>query len=214
MFNRIRTRKDPLKKILNRYGLIKNLTLFDVGAHKGQTALYLSKVFPNSMVYSFEPNPELFAELTGSTKYRPQIKCINLALGRQPGCGFLSTPESDLCGQIMNAPADGSHAINISSLDFFCQQNNIKEIDILKIDVEGFELEVLKGGNRLLQKRKIEAILLECDFNSEDTQHTYFFDAFNFLKTKNFGFHGLFDIVIYGKDYGIGFCNALFVKGS
>ena len=68
MFNRIRTRKDPLKKILNRYGLIKNLTLFDVGAHKGQTALYLSKVFPNSMVYSFEPNPELFAELTGSTK--------------------------------------------------------------------------------------------------------------------------------------------------
>jgi ADP-heptose:LPS heptosyltransferase len=76
MFNRILTRKDPLKNILNRYGFIKNLTLFDVGAHKGQTAMYLLKIFPQSKVYSFEPNPELFEELTDRIKYRRDIKCI------------------------------------------------------------------------------------------------------------------------------------------
>ena len=64
------------------------------------------------------------------------------------------------------------------------------------------------------ERNVIRAILLECDFNKEDKQHSYFFDIFDFLSKENFCFHGLFDIERYSPSYGIGFCNALFLNRS
>jgi hypothetical protein len=88
------------------------------------------------------------------------------------------------------------------------------KFDLLKVDVEGNELSVLKGASEMIERNAIRAILLECDFNKDDKQHSYFFDIFDFLSEKNFCFHGLFDVVRYSPSYGIGFCNALFLNRS
>jgi hypothetical protein len=84
----------------------------------------------------------------------------------------------------------------------------------LKIDTEGHEIEVLKGAETAIKSGLIEAISAECDFCREDKQHTYFPDLCDYLSEKGFTFFGLYDVIHYGRNHGIGYCNALFLNGN
>jgi len=213
-FSRRFTEQDELSKTLNDLGLKNNLMIFDVGAHKGQTSLHFCKLFPQSFIHSFEPSPYLFALIEKNLSKRKNIRCHNFALGETNEKAFLTKPNSDLCGQVIKAQEKNSTSISVRRLDEFCQVEKIDSIDLLKIDVEGNELSVLRGVSGMFERNAIRAILLECDFNKDDKQHSYFFDIFDFLSDQNFCFHGLFDVVRYSPSYGIGFCNALFLNRS
>lgn len=213
-FSRRFTEQDELSKVLNNLGLKNNLMIFDVGAHKGQTSSHLCKLFPQSFIHAFEPSPYLFAEIEKNLSKRKNIRCHNFALGEADEEAFLTKPHSDLCGQVVKAKENNSSSISVHRLDGFCQVENISSIDLLKVDVEGNELSVLRGASGIIERNAIRAIFLECDFNKDDKQHSYFIDIFDFLSEKNFCFHGLFDVVRYSPSYGIGFCNALFLNRS
>lgn len=213
-FSRRVTEQDEFSKILNGIGLKENLMIFDVGAHKGQTSSHLYKLFPHSIIHAFEPSPYLFALIEKNLSKRKNIRCHNFALGETNEKAFLTRPDSDLCGQVVKTQENNSTSICVHRLDKFCLDENISAIDLIKIDVEGNELSVLKGASGMFERNAIRAIFLECDFNKEDKQHSYFFDIFDFLSKKNFCFHGLFDVVRYSPSYGIGFCNALFLNRS
>jgi FkbM family methyltransferase len=205
---------NTLTSVLSDAGMKKNLIIFDVGAHKGQTSSHFCKLFSHSLIHAFEPSPYLFAEAEKNLSNRKNIRCHNFALGEADEEAYLTRPDSDLCGQVVKAQENNSPSILVRRLDGFCKIENISAIDLLKIDVEGNELSVLKGTSGMIKKNAIRAILLECDFNKDDKQHSYFFDVFDFLSEKNFCFHGLFDVVRYSPSYGIGFCNALFLNRS
>ena len=102
--------------------------------------------------------------------------------------------------------------VNLNTIDSYLDKECISNIDLLKIDVEGYELEVLKGAYNALEKGRVQAVLAECDFDPEDTQHTYFNDLWNFMMGINFSFFGLYDVIHYENGMGIGFCNALFIR--
>jgi len=188
--------------------------IFDIGAHKGQTSAHLSKSFPHSIIHAFEPSPTLFTEIEKNLSKRKNIRCHNFALGENNEKAFLTRPDSELCGQVVKAQEKNSTSISVRRLDEFCLIENISAIDLLKIDVEGNELSVLKGTSGMIKRNAIRAIFLECDFNKDDKQHSYFIDIFDFLREEDFCFHGLFDVVRYSPSYGIGFCNALFLNRS
>tara|TARA_B100002019_G_scaffold273434_1_gene269532 strand:- start:1487 stop:2164 length:678 start_codon:yes stop_codon:yes gene_type:complete len=213
-FSRRFTEQDELSKVLNDLGFKKNLVIFDIGAHKGQTSSHFCKLFPQSFIHAFEPSPYLFALIEKNLSKRKNIRCHNFALGETNEKAFLTRPNSDLCGQVVKTQENNSTSICVHRLDKFCLDENISAIDLIKIDVEGNELSVLKGTSGMFKRNAIRAILLECDFNKDDKQHSYFFDIFDFLSEQNFCFHGLFDIVRYSPSYGIGFCNALFLNRS
>jgi FkbM family methyltransferase len=206
--------KDEFSKVMHNIGLRQNLNIFDVGAHKGQTSSYFCKVFPNCFIYAFEPSSVLFKILEQNLKYRNNIECSNFAFGESEKNAYLTHPTSDLCGQVTSIEDLNSSRIKVKRIDKFCLKKDISQIDLLKIDVEGYELSVLEGSRNLMQQNSIKAILLECDFNKEDTQHSYFFDIYEYLVPQNFSFHGLFDVVRYSPKYGIGYCNALFINRS
>jgi len=205
---------NTLTSVLSDVGIKNNLMIFDVGAHKGQTSSHFCKLFPHSFIHAFEPSPYLFTEIEKKLSKRKNIRCHNFALGEADEEAFLTNPDSDLCGQVVKAQENNSSSISVRRLDGFCIVENIPVIDLLKIDVEGNELSVLKGASGMIERNTIKAIFLECDFNKDDTQHSYFFDIFEFLSERNFCFHGLFDVVRYSPSYGIGFCNALFLNRS
>ena len=205
---------NTLKSVLSDAGIKKNLMIFDIGAHKGQTSSHFCKLFPHSFIHAFEPSSYLFTEIEKNLSKRKNIICHNFALGEADEEAFLTQPDSDLCGQVVKAQENNSSSISVHRLDGFCQVENISAIDLLKIDVEGNEVSVLKGASGMIDRNAIKAILLECDFNKDDKQHSYFFDLFDFLSDQNFCFHGLFDVVRYSPSYGIGFCNALFLNRS
>ncbi len=120
-----------------------------------------------------------------------------------------------ICGNPEKLPGNGGILkVQMDTIDSYMKYKGITTIDMLKIDVEGFELEDLDGTKQALDRRTVKVILAECDFDPEDTQHTYFNDLWNFMMGKNFSFYGLYDVIRYGNRMGIGFCNALFVRRS
>ena len=209
-----------IEKDWKRFGIGLPRVVFDVGAHLGQTTLHFRKVFPSANVHSFEPFPENFRRLELKTKGKDRIQINQTALGSTTGLANMQAGHSDQAHSIRpktklekNPAVKGKMPkVELSTIDSYLQKEGISNIDLLKIDVEGYELEVLKGAENALEKGKVQAVLAECDFDPEDTQHTYFNDLWNFMMGKNFSFFGLYDVIHYENGMGIGFCNALFVR--
>ncbi|HEX4412765.1 MAG TPA: FkbM family methyltransferase [Lacipirellulaceae bacterium] len=136
----------------------------DVGGNIGQTALTLAAI-GYGKIYTFEPIPETFARLMANIKLNPQfsqIVAVDRGIGASPGkFTFIHNPRSPGQSKFSNANnSSGVHAAVIT-LDAFCEASGIEEVALLKIDVEGFELEVLKGAESLLRRGIIKAIYTE-----------------------------------------------------
>ena len=206
-----------LEKDLSRMGMGNLSFVFDVGAHLGQTTLHFRKSFPTASIHSFEPVDENFNKLKLNTEGKRRIQINQLALGSSRGSVMMETGQSDQAHQVCRnpekLPGNGEMPmVRMETIDSYMKNEEIATIDLLKIDVEGYELEVLDGAKDALERRTVKVILAECDFDPEDTQHTYFNDLWNYLRSRNFSFFGLYDVIHYGNRMGIGFCNALFIE--
>ena len=98
----------------------------------------------------------------------------------------MTSGNSDLCGQISETATDKSIKIEIRTLNSIYDSLKIGCIDLMKIDVEGFEINVLEGASNLLSNNLVKLVYLECDFNKDDKQHSYFNEVFEYLISKNF----------------------------
>jgi len=136
---------------------------FDVGAHRGETALTLLRAFPGAQVHSFEPLPENFAALEQATT-GAGARTVNAAVSDRSGTVTIargrSTQHASLHG--------GGPGVEVTAvtIDEYMQEHRIDRIDLLKIDTEGNEEAVLRGSLRHLEDGKIEFVLCECDFTT------------------------------------------------
>jgi len=206
-----------LENDLARMGLGNPSVVFDVGAHLGQTALHFQKAFPSASIHCFEPVVENFKKLQLNASGKERIKINQFAIGSSQGFVRMETGHSDqahqICRNLEKLPGNGDiPMVRTETIDSYMKHEGIATIDLLKIDVEGYELKVLEGAKAALEKRTVKVILAECDFDPKDTQHTYFNDLWDHLRSKNFSFFGLYDVSHYGNGMGIGFCNALFIE--
>ena len=149
--------------------------IFDVGANLGEYSNLLAKEFPKSTIYAFEPNPRTFSQLI--EKSNNAIKCVNVGLGAEEKKGKIFTYADNLTTthasiyrevfEVFNKRDDITEVdIQLTTLDLFCAQENISNIDFLKIDTEGHELDVLKGAAKMLSLGQIKIIQFEfgeCD---------------------------------------------------
>jgi len=151
--------------------LIKNESpvIFDIGAHRGESVRFFKEIFPKSKIYSFEPDPDNFIELEkccAETNTVSEAGCfaINKAVGEISGvASFYRQSISHLGGLLpINKSSKDSlgyaeKAINESisvettTVDQFSAAINMDNIDILKIDVQGFEVGVLRGARSMLR---------------------------------------------------------------
>ena len=142
---------------------------FDVGANEGQTSSEASRYFPATRIYAFEPHAPTFGRLVQRMARCSGFSGYNLALGSANGDVTLyEYDQSVLNSLIPNAQYAvrfGQDARKTSAkcvtLDEFCATNGIMGIDVLKIDTEGFELEVIKGAANLLETGAIRFVYLE-----------------------------------------------------
>jgi FkbM family methyltransferase len=145
-------------------------TLFDVGANDGDTASEMLKAFAGAKIYSFEPHPTTFMKLRERFSANPRIQTVEVALSSNAGSAEMIAYDelSKLNTLLPDAPGAkrfGFHgrtvSVKTSTLDAFCAQNGIEQIDLLKIDTEGYDLVVLEGGCALLARRAISFIYVE-----------------------------------------------------
>lgn len=137
----------------------KGMTIFDIGAGVGYyTLLAAKRVGDDGLVVAFEPNPRLFELLVENVKINgwKNVKVIQSAV-------------SDMCTKVLlNIPRVGSSGSSISptvsdkrivvksiSLDEFLQQHeDVSEIDLIKMDIEGGEVRAIKGMKEVIKKFK------------------------------------------------------------
>ena len=93
-------RTDEFEQHMRKCDIYRELTIFDIGSHKGQTSLYFNKIFDRSHIYAFEPSPLLFDSFQKNTSKYSNIKSYNFGSGEKPTSAYLSNPSSDLCGQV------------------------------------------------------------------------------------------------------------------
>ena len=133
------------------------MTVLDIGAHVGYYTLLLAKcVGPAGRVFSFEPMPHNFARLTENIQLNSlsQVTPVHTAVLARSGTLEVNAPEAEpYSGSISLYEDYGTPRLRVraTSLDEFAI-SSLKQLDFIKLDVEGAETEVLEGGERTVQR--------------------------------------------------------------
>jgi len=153
--------------------------LFDVGAWKGDFTEMALRYFndDNVEIHCFEPEKAAFKLLSNNIK-SDKVILNNKGLGKEPGIFPLYT-NSPGAGQASLTKRNLDHLgsnfcysedVSIETLDNYCLAHNIKDIDLLKLDVEGHELDVLKGSIETLKRNSIKMVSFEFGGCNIDTR--------------------------------------------
>jgi Methyltransferase FkbM domain len=112
----------------------------------------------------------------------------------------------------MNNNANASEElVTIDTIDNYCGKKNISKIDLLKIDTEGFELNVLKGAKGMMLQKKISFIYCETGFQKQNSRNTFFPELTEYLAGYNYYFFGLYQVDYHDWKRGNGLGNALYI---
>jgi hypothetical protein len=126
--------------------------VFDIGANAGFHSLFCGLlVKPSGRVVAFEPNPESRKSLLGQVQANPELSVITLP--------FALSDYSRLAGE-------GRLIVEVTTVDSLVEREHIPPPDIMKIDVEGYEEQVLRGSKDTL--RRYHPVVL-CDYNGPNT---------------------------------------------
>lgn len=170
-------------------------TIIDVGANKGQFAFAASQIFDQAFIYSFEPVPDVFQVLKENTSKIPNINIFNQALGAEKGnIKFFKNKYSHASSALpihenqkilIPGTSDVEEIeVTISTLSDFLTNINFKSPSLLKLDVQGFEKEVIKGASEVLNK--IDYILFETSFIEMYQGEPLFDEMHEFVKSHGF----------------------------
>lgn len=200
--------------------------ILDVGANKGQTAVKYKKVFPGATIYCFEPFPPSYHALCEKFQHDPTVKPFQFAVSEASGSvSFYSNQNSltnstlptaagayDWCDPGLIATLDRLEVPAIT-LDDFCSQKNLGGIAVLKMDVQGGELNALKSARQLLARQQIQLIQLEINFVPLYEGQASYLEILNFMAEWDYS---LFDFyhAAYGKSGQLSWCDGLFVSSA
>ena len=191
----------------------KDLTFFDVGAHRGETIREYKDNFPNINLYSFEPFKESFNDLEKVSKLYDKSQVFNIGLSNFNGIGKFNNhiKKNDQHYSVVNSTSkllpnsmkkfgyeDPDEIVQVeckfSTLDYFLDNEKIEFIDLLKIDVQGGEYRVLEGAENSISSGKIKIIFLEiitAPFYEEQKSLNYYLSYFD---KKNYELFGLYNL--------------------
>ena len=139
-------------------------TIFDVGVNYGHTAAWFSKRAKN--VFVFEPDPENQLKVNELLNIRniTNVTIINTAISDVEGTSdfhIKAFSGQNSLSQIDHGDYIKTIQVAVTTIDKVCATHNIQQISLLKIDVEGYEPEVLQGAESMLGKQNIDVIVFE-----------------------------------------------------
>jgi FkbM family methyltransferase len=139
-----------------------HFNVLDIGANIGLTAIALARFCSKGKVFAIEASPDTFRYLKDNIARAgmTNVSCQNMAASAVSGQLMLSYPRRFGCGAFISNkhPVVDSNYLHFPvqacSVDEFVKRIGLNRVDLLKIDVEGFELEVLRGAKRTIERCK------------------------------------------------------------
>lgn len=138
--------------------------VFDIGANMGVVTNWFAKRCQH--VHAFEPHPDNLDTIKSQQELRnmKNITLHNIALGKDKSKMQLHVKQfhgHHSLGDVDNSQTVGKIDVNVRTVDGISEELKIEKINFIKIDVEGFESDVLRGATNSLQNKKIDYILFE-----------------------------------------------------
>ena len=205
-----------LDKSIKNLIISKNPLIFDVGAHTGESITRFRRIYPNCEIHSFEPQQRSFEKLNQFNNSNTKIN--NFALGEKKETKNFYIHSNDstssfykFSSENINEKNNYIEKVKIETLDEYVRQNQIDFIDILKIDVQGYEDQVLKGGINTI-KNKIKIIELEIIFIDYYEKKTCFSDIENILKPLDFELHTISSPVLNDATDQLKWLDAIYIS--
>lgn len=148
----------------------QDAVFFDVGANTGQTVETIYRHFPLATVHAFEPSPSTFSQLQRNAAGRPRLTLNQCALGAAQTQMTLNENNQSDMSSLLDVAEEGwgeivaQTLVEVDTVDHYCECAGIGSIDVLKIDAQGFDLEVLRGAEAMLTGGRVNVIWMELIF--------------------------------------------------
>jgi FkbM family methyltransferase len=196
-------------------------TVLDIGANIGRFAITARKLFPTAHIYSFEPLADCLAEAKRTMRGDRKFTGINVALGTSRGQAVFQrnsvSPSSSFL-KVTNIhtnafPGTGlttDVTITVDLLDHVVADLSLELPMIVKIDVQGFEDQVLSGGQRTIERTSV--LIVETSFETLYEGQALFGDIYERLRDWGFDFRGNLDYAHAPGDGRVLQADSVFVK--
>jgi FkbM family methyltransferase len=201
---------DPFADLQRLLGSKPVETVLDVGGCFGDYSLRFAELWPEATVHAFEPNPESYGRLTQRVKDVPAIRPVNLGAWKETGpqtfhlnswagaCSLKDRPRSGPAYHSPEAVHVDTTEVNLIRLDEWAAREDVREVDLLKLDIQGSELDALIGAEELLAS--VRCILTEVHFYPNYEGAPLLAEVWNHLRERGFSLYQLYSS--WGGDDG------------
>ena len=219
---------DPVQQFLkmdfSHFKWLKNYdfkSVLDVGANQGQFAYRIRSLFPEILICSFEPIPGLFDQLNEHFRYDKAFMGFNYALGETEQRHVMYLNEFSPSSSLLElAPEHKKHfnfatketpvEIRVTTLDKICAGLELPSPVLIKIDVQGYEEQVIAGGSQTLKKCFL--VIIEVSFRELYQNQPSFDSIYRKMTTLGFKYVGNFEQLLSPVDGEILQADALFMN--
>ncbi|MEQ8999701.1 MAG: FkbM family methyltransferase [Coleofasciculus sp. B1-GNL1-01] len=202
---------------------LKIETVLDIGAHAGISAVTIHSLFPKAQIYSFEPLPICFQQLQMRMAGVNNFKGFNIALGDclsnlpldcnsfTPSSSFLKMTDLHKT-EFPYTRHSQPLSVKVERLDTIAEQIPIIDPLWIKIDVQGYEEKVLRGGEKTIQRAKL--IIVETSFKKLYEGQPLFDNIYNHLIKLGFDYFGSLDQLRSRKNGQVLQEDSIFMKNA
>jgi FkbM family methyltransferase len=185
---------DSLSDISARLPNFDMRVVLDVGANVGQTIDGISRVYPAAEIFAIEPVGASFKLISDRFSSNQNVHCIHAAMGSKARSTRITARGTASNNKIVDENFVGDQeSVEMITGDTLCFARGLAEVSFLKIDTEGYDLEVLLGFRQMLKTERISLVQVEAGMGVFNTSHVPFFELHDYLTELGYHVFGFYD---------------------
>lgn len=195
--------------------------IIDGGAHRGGSVAAFSSLAPEAQFHCFEPDPVLADSLRTIFAGKGNVKVVQAALGESRGCSNFNINASRPTNSLLQmaeglqpnlrdlCQAVAQIEVEVTTLDAYCRENGLGRVDIVKLDLQGYDYMALRGARSVL--RETSVVMVEVLFVEIYKGCRLFPDILGLMHELGFDLYTLCGLQ-YGEESKLLWADAIFIK--